>query len=129
MVEERWGYEYKTCFAWGKHGRGTGYIAIDNCELLLVFSRGQPVWPAPGTKDLALTKTIAEPWESLFPPGVEASRRECSEKPEVYAEMIERLWLNTPKLEMYYEPKKDPEQALAHIEKRKAAGWDLWPPP
>ena len=30
---------------------------------------------------------------------------------------------------MYYEPKKDPEQALAHIEKRKAAGWDLWPPP
>ena len=53
-----------------------------------------------------MTKTIAEPWESLFPPGV-------------YAEMIEWLWLNTPKLEMYYEPKKDPEQALAHIEKRQ----------
>jgi hypothetical protein len=43
--------------------------------------------------------------------------------------MIERLWPNTPKLEMYYEPKQDPEAAQAHIEKRKAARWDLWPPP
>ena len=40
MVEDRWGYEYKTCYGWGKAPRGTGYIAIDNHELLLVFSRG-----------------------------------------------------------------------------------------
>ena len=46
MVEDRWGYEYKTCFAWGKPGRGTGYIAIDNCELLLVFSRRFGLRPA-----------------------------------------------------------------------------------
>jgi N6-adenosine-specific RNA methylase IME4 len=54
MIEDRWGFTYKTCHAWGKDGRGTGYIAIDNCELLLVFSRGKPVWPAPGTQDMAL---------------------------------------------------------------------------
>jgi hypothetical protein len=37
------------------------------------------------------------------------------------------MWPNTPKLEMYYEPKRDPAAARAHVEKRKAAGWDLWP--
>jgi hypothetical protein len=52
-----------------------------------------------------------------------------SEKPEYFAEMIERLWQNTPKIEMYYQPKQDPEEARAHAEKRKAAGWDLRPPP
>jgi hypothetical protein len=29
---------------------------------------------------------------------------------------------------MYDEPKQDPEAARAHVEKRKAAGWDRWPP-
>ena len=72
------------------------------------------MWPAFGTQDLALTVT---------------PRGAHSEKPEIFAEMIGRLWPNTPKLEMYYEPKKDPEAARAHIEKRMAAGWDLWPPP
>jgi len=51
-----------------------------------------------------------------------------SEKPEAF-EMIERLWPTTPKLEMCYEPKTDPEAAQAHVEKRMAAGWDFWPPP
>ena len=100
--------------SWGKEGRGTGFIAIDNCELLLVFSRGNPVWPAFGTQDLALIMT---------------PRGRHSEKPEAFAEMIERLWPTTPKLEMYYEPKTDPEAAQAHVEKRMAAGWDFWPPP
>src|SRR6516164_4224550 len=92
--KDRSHFTYKTCFAWGKEGRGTGFIAIDNCELLLVFSRGNPVWPAFGTQDLALIMT---------------PRGRHSEKPEAFAEMIERLWPTTPKLEMYYEPKTDPE--------------------
>jgi len=84
----------------------------------------------PGTQILARIKTSDAPWENLFPPLIEVPRsKQHSEEPELYAAMIERLWPNTPKLEMYYEPKKDPEAARAHIEKRKAAGWDLWPPP
>ena len=98
MVEDRWGFAYKTCFVWGKDGRGTGYIAIDNFELLLVFSRGNPVWPAPGTQDLAL---------------IAAPRGAHSEKPEGFAEMIERLWPNTPKLEMFARGPARPD-------------WDAW---
>lgn len=129
MIEDRWGFEYKTCMVWAKEGRGTGHIVIDNAEILIIASRGKPVWPAPGTQDLALQKTASEePWEGLFPPAIETPRGRHSEKPEIFAEMIERLWPNTPRLEMYYEPKEHPEQRAAHLEKRKAAGWDLWPP-
>jgi len=62
-----------------------------------VFSRGKPVWPALGTRSLALI---------MAPKGVH------SEKPEVFAEMIERLWPNTPKLEMFARKPRD--------------GWDTW---
>jgi N6-adenosine-specific RNA methylase IME4 len=97
MIEDRWGFVYKTSFGWDKDARGTGYIAIDNFELLLVFSRGAPVWPAPGTQDLAL---------------IRAPRGRHSEKPEVFAEMIERLWPNTAKLEMFA--------------RQARTGWDCW---
>ena len=97
VVEDRWGFTYKTCFVWGKDGRGTGYTAIDNCEALLVFSRGSPVWPAPGTQDLALIMTPKD---------------EHSDKPEVFAEMISRLWPTTPKLEMFA--------------RKERPGWDVW---
>ena len=35
---------------------------------------------------------------------------------------FERFWPNTPKLEMYYEPKTDPEAARAHVEPLAATG-------
>jgi N6-adenosine-specific RNA methylase IME4 len=105
--------QYKTCIVWDKERRGTGHVVIDNCESLLIFSRGSPVWPAPGSQELSLISV--------------ARSDQHSEKPEYFAESIERLWPNTPKLEMYYEPKRDPAAARAHVEKRKAAGWDLWP--
>ncbi len=37
-----WGYTYKTCLAWTKPNVGTGYHARDNCELVLIGTRGQP---------------------------------------------------------------------------------------
>jgi N6-adenosine-specific RNA methylase IME4 len=129
-IEDHWDYTYRTCIAWDKELRGAGYIVIDNCELLLIFSRGKPVWPAPGAQELSLITTVDgfPPWDHLFPPVVKIARSDQhSEKPEYFAESIERLWPNTPKFEMYYEPKQDPEAARAHIEKRKTAGWDLWP--
>ena len=136
-IEDHWGYEYKTCIAWDKELRGTGHIVIDNCELLLIFSRGNPVWPAPGTQELSLITTVdgvpiddLPPWDRFFSPVVKLARSDQhSEKPEYFAESIERLWPKTPKIDMYYEPKNEPGLALAHVEKRKAAGWDLWPPP
>jgi N6-adenosine-specific RNA methylase IME4 len=124
VIEDCWGFTYKTCQGWPKPRRGTGHIVID----MIIASRGRPVWPAPGTQQLAYVTADQEPGESLFPPVIDAAQGAHSEKPEGFAEQIERLWPNTPKLEMYYHPREDPEQCRAHIEKRKAAGWDLWPP-
>jgi N6-adenosine-specific RNA methylase IME4 len=43
---------------------------------------------------------------------IEAPRGEPSEKPALFAEMIERHWPNTPKLEMFARQPRD--------------GWDSW---
>jgi N6-adenosine-specific RNA methylase IME4 len=93
-----WGFQQKTGHGWGKPDLGTGYIVRENLELLLIASRGKPVWPAPG-----------ENFPSLL---IMAPRGEPSEKPEAFAEMIEQLWPNTPKLEMFARRRRD--------------GWDSW---
>jgi hypothetical protein len=72
MVEDHWGFTFKTARGWGKDGRGTGYIVIENLEMLLIFSRGDPVWPALGTQPLALDETgpieiSDEPWRIYSP--------------------------------------------------------------
>jgi N6-adenosine-specific RNA methylase IME4 len=43
---------------------------------------------------------------------IEAPRGEPSEKPEIFAEMIERHWPNVPKLEMFARKPRN--------------GWDSW---
>jgi hypothetical protein len=93
-IEDRWRFTYMTYFVWGKDG----YTAVDNCELLLVFSRGNPVWPAFATQELIM-----------------APRGAHNEKPDVFIEMISRLWPNTPKLELFARKKRD--------------GWDSWVDP
>jgi N6-adenosine-specific RNA methylase IME4 len=66
-------------------------------ELLLICVRGNAPAPAPGEQ---------------FPGFIEAPRGRHSEKPEIFAEHIERLFPNVPKLEMFA---------------RKARpGWDAW---
>jgi N6-adenosine-specific RNA methylase IME4 len=42
-----------------------------------------------------------------YPSLIIAERGEPSEKPEIFAEMIERLWPNTPKLEMFARKPRD----------------------
>jgi N6-adenosine-specific RNA methylase IME4 len=93
-----WGFTYKTTHGWAKPGQGTGHIVRENLELLLVASRGNPVWPAPGEQERSFV--------------FEAARTAHSEKPEVFAAMIARLWPNTPKLEMFA--------------RRPRPGWDAW---
>jgi N6-adenosine-specific RNA methylase IME4 len=118
------GFERKTMHAWHKT-IGTGYILRDNCELLLIASRGDPVWPAFGQQAWAAIKAPAEPWEGLFDGIIEAAKpyRRHSQKPEIFADHISRLWPNTPKLEMYYRAFPDPDAERARRAKREAAGW------
>jgi len=73
-------------------------IVRENLELLLIASRGNPVAPAPGQQ---------------FPSLIVTPRGEPSEKPELFAEMIERLYPTVPKLEMF-------------ARKPRGDGWDCW---
>jgi N6-adenosine-specific RNA methylase IME4 len=118
------GFERKTMHAWHKTSIGTGYILRDNCELLLIASRGNPVWPAFGQQANAAIEA-AEPWEGLLDGIIKAPKPypRHNQKPEVFADHISRLWSNTPKLEMYYRAFPDSEAERARRAKREAAGW------
>lgn len=95
-VMAAWGFTYKSALVWHKDQQGTGYWTLGECELLLIGVRGSVPAPAPGEQ---------------LPAHVEAPRLRHSEKPAVFAEHIERLFPNTPKLEMFA--------------RRLRAGWDV----
>ncbi len=98
---EAWGFAYKSFWGWEKvyPGRqtGTGYWSFDNCELLLIGTRGSPPAPLPGTQPLKLT---AHPVS------------EHSAKPDFHREQIERLYPGVSKLEMFARAARP--------------GWDVW---
>jgi N6-adenosine-specific RNA methylase IME4 len=92
-----WGFEQKSGHGWRKPREGTGYWVRDNLELLLIATKGRPVAPAFGEQEATL---------------IEAPQGEHSEKPDIFAEMIERLYPSTPKLEMFARGPR--------------LGWDVW---
>jgi N6-adenosine-specific RNA methylase IME4 len=94
---ERWGFEYRSAHIWAKPKCGTGYWGRENAELLLIATRGAVPAPAPGEQ---------------LPYLIEAPAGRPSEKSEAFAEMIERQWPNTPKLEMFA--------------RQPRPGWDAW---
>jgi N6-adenosine-specific RNA methylase IME4 len=96
-VMEAWGFRYKSAIAWFKDKAGTGYWVRGQCELLLIGTRGEMPAPAPGEQPPAV---------------IEAPRGRHSEKPAIFAEMIERLFPNSAKLEMF-----------ARVAR---PGWDVW---
>ena len=85
-VMQAWGFDYKTHVIWNKDKIGLGYWFRAKHELLLVGVRGEIPAPSPGTQ-----------WDSV----IDAPRGEHSVKPIVFAEMIEQLFPNLPKLEMF----------------------------
>lgn len=85
-VVDAWGFEYKSHCVWAKDQVGTGYWFRNMHELLLVASRGDVPAPPPGWQ---LPSVFNEP----------LGRH--SAKPAVFAEMIEALFPNMPKLEMF----------------------------
>jgi N6-adenosine-specific RNA methylase IME4 len=72
---------------------GLGYIRRDRCELLLIGSRGKPVWPAPGMQGESV-------WFARR--GEHATSRDeaHSDKPECSFQWFERHWPTTPKIEL-----------------------------
>lgn len=85
-VMQAWGFAYVHHWIWDKEVAGTGYWGRDRHELLLIGRRGSPATPLPGTQ----------------PETVHRERKTAhSAKPAFYAETIERLYPDIPKLEMF----------------------------
>jgi N6-adenosine-specific RNA methylase IME4 len=99
-----WGFTYKTCFGWTKteadgslRRRGIGYWAVDNLELLLLGTKGEPPCPAQGDQWLA---------------SIPAPVGRHSEKPEVFYRLIESYFPTLPKIELFARAARP--------------GWDRW---
>jgi N6-adenosine-specific RNA methylase IME4 len=98
-VMAAWGFVFKSGVSWVKDRPGTGYWFRNQCELLLLGTRGNPPCPAPGTQ-----------WSAIF-----ANVREHSRKPnEAYA-TIESYFPNVPKIELFARGNARP-------------GWTIWGP-
>lgn len=92
-----WGFEYKTSACWVKDQIGMGYYFRQKHELLLVATKG----------NLQLPDENKRP-ESVF----HAPRTEHSEKPDIAYEIIEKMYPDFKKLEMFARKERE--------------GWDSW---
>jgi N6-adenosine-specific RNA methylase IME4 len=91
------GFRYRAECVWVKDKTGTGYWFRSKHEVLMLGVRGNVPAPAPGTQ---------------FPSVIDAPVGLHSEKPDEFAEMIERMFPNVPKLEMFA--------------RHPRLGWDVW---
>jgi N6-adenosine-specific RNA methylase IME4 len=81
-----WQFDYCTHFAWVKDRAGLGYWVRNQHELLLIARRGNPPTPRPSDR----------------PPSViSAPRREHSRKPDEAYELIERMYPELSKIELF----------------------------
>jgi N6-adenosine-specific RNA methylase IME4 len=96
-VMAAWGFEYRTNFVWAKDRVGTGYWSRNQHEHLLVGVKGDIPAPAPGEQRSSL---------------IEAPVREHSRKPEEARRMIETIFPNLPKVELFA--------------RSPCEGWDVW---
>lgn len=97
FVLTAWGFALQTHCVWVKDRLGTGYWFRNKHELLLLATRGQVPAPAPGEQ---------------FPSVIEADVGAHSAKPDVFAQMIEAMFPNLPRLEMFGRKQRE--------------GWEVW---
>jgi len=97
-VIEAWGFVPKSTMVWVKPSIGPGNYARNRHEFLLIATRGNPPLPEPRTRPDSV---------------VEAPRGRHSEKPKCFYELIERMYPNATRLEMFARGKPRP-------------GWTFW---
>ena len=85
-VIKAWGFVYKTCMVWVKDKIGMGYYGRNRHELLLIATRGKPGTPKPKNRPDAV---------------IEAPRTKHSKKPEIVYELIEQMYPNKNKIELF----------------------------
>lgn len=97
-VVEAWGFQYRTQMIWDKVVIGPGHYARQQHEILLICTRGQPPTPP----------------QSARPGSIVSEKRssEHSRKPDVFYEIIEKMYPQLPKIELF--------------SRNKRAGWFMW---
>ena len=85
-VLDAWGFSYRTCAVWDKEKIGMGYYFRQQHEILLIATRGNI--PAPAAEHRP-SSVIRSP------------REEHSRKPKVVYEMIEKMYPQLPKIELF----------------------------
>jgi N6-adenosine-specific RNA methylase IME4 len=81
-----WGFSYRSRCVWVKDKIGTGYWFRDQAEELLVGVRGKIPAPAPGQQSASV---------------VSAPVGEHSAKPVIFRRMIETMFPNLPRIELF----------------------------
>jgi N6-adenosine-specific RNA methylase IME4/ParB-like chromosome segregation protein Spo0J len=92
-----WGFEYKTNIAWTKDKIGLGYFVRNQHELLIVATRGDMPSPSPANRPASV---------------ISAPRREHSRKPDEAYALIEQMYPELPKIELFA--------------RQKRPGWQAW---
>ena len=96
-VLESWGFDYKTCAIWDKQKIGMGYYFRVQHEILLIGTKGNIPAPEPANRPRSV---VSIPYDGH------------SKKPHEIAEMIEAMYPEFSKLEMFCRSARD--------------GWDVW---
>jgi N6-adenosine-specific RNA methylase IME4 len=96
-VLNSWGFEYRTSMVWVKPSIGPGQWVRQRHELLLIGVKGNIPTPMGGDKPDSV---------------IEAPRTEHSKKPVAMYEIIEKMYPELPKVELY--------------SRNKRAGWYSW---
>lgn len=91
-VIDAWGFTYKTCAVWDKEIIGMGFYFRQQHEILLVATKGNFPAPAPENRP-----------SSIF----RERRNTHSQKPEVSYEIIEQMYPDIPKIELFSRTKRD----------------------
>ncbi|MFB9149544.1 MT-A70 family methyltransferase [Roseovarius ramblicola] len=96
-IPEAWGFRYVTELVWPKQRIGTGYWARGQHEPCLIYKRGRFPWPG----------------FAVFPSSLlQGEQREHSRKPDTLQAMIDGVWPEARKLEMFA--------------RRARPGWAAW---
>lgn len=94
---EAWGFTYRSCAVWDKERIGMGYYFRQQHELLLVATRGDIPAPDPANRPASV---------------IREKRGEHSSKPVSVARMIEQMYPDFPRMELFC---RDPQE-----------GWDVF---
>ena len=96
-VMEAWGFSYRSSMVWVKDGMGLGYYARINHEFLLIGRKGDYPAPEPPVRPSSV---------------ISAPKCRHSEKPLSVYEMLERMYPEARKVELF--------------SRKPRAGWIAW---